>query len=584
MPFRLAFAILSFLLLMAGSLSAAPADPSEAFRLSAKRLSDGSVALSWDIARGHYLYRDRMSATLKGDGSVIPLETMKGVAKDDPNFGRTEVYYGFTEAVIAAKALRGPLTVAYQGCEENSVCYPPVEMDLDPATMALSSPAASGQAEAADGGGFVLADGEGLAEGLISTHGAALAVLSFFAFGVLLAFTPCVLPMYPIVAGILAREGESLSAARGFGLSATYAASLAAAFGLVGAAAGWSGENMQEFLHSPAVNVMAAAAFGLLALSMFGAFELQLPNAWTSLFQKTGEDGRGSYASAAVIGFSSALIVGPCVTAPLAASLLYVVKTGDAAFGAASLFALGLGKCAPLVAFATLGGKALPRSGQWMENVKSLFGYAMLGGAAWMAAPLLPPAAATALAGTILLFAGIHIAVHMRLTRSAAKTAAIALGSATAIYGTAVLAASASGGTDPMKPWTVFRYEAPEKPLSFTQVSGIAEAKAAVSAGEGPALVYFTADWCVECAVAERSVWRNPATAAALKGVRLVKADLSDYGPEGAALMKAMGVAGPPTAVFFGRDLREIGGTRIVGAPTLSALAASARTAVGTAR
>jgi len=578
MPARILAAALALLLASAGSAGgafASSADPAEAFHMTAMRTADGGISLSWDISDGTYLYRDHMSAKSE-DGDQVPLETPPGTVKDDPNFGRTETYTGHVEALVAARYAIGALSVTYQGCEEGGICFPPTTVSLNTETMEVSSPDDS--APPAADSGFVLSGDHGLVEGLIGSYGMPLAVLAFFVFGILIAFTPCVLPMYPIVAGILAHEGESLTARRGLALSLVYSFFLSSAFGAVGAVAGWSGENLQEALHSPAVNVIAAAAFGLLSLSMFGLYELQLPAGWTSRFSKRA-GARGSYASAAALGFSSALIVGPCVTAPLAASLLYVVKTGNAAFGAASLFALGFGKCAPLIVFATIGGRALPHSGQWMENVKQLFGFAMLGGVAWMAAPLLPQGAAEGLAGAVAMGAGIYVAAHMAVTRAAAKKAAVAVGTAAFVYGTAVHAASAAGAWRPLEPWTALerRPEAPE--VAYSYVTNVEGAKSVISASDRPTMVYFTANWCVECMVAERSVWMDPSLGEALKGIRVVKVDLSDYGPSGSALMKAMAVAGPPTSVFFEPNLHEILNTRIVGAPTIAALAASASTA-----
>src|SRR5690606_18986582 len=268
-------------------------------------------------------------------------------------------------------------------------------------------------------------------------------------------FTPCVFPMYPILAAALAREGERLTPGRGLRLSAAYVLGLASAFALLGAAAGWSGQNFQMVLQSSWTTGVIVVVFIALALSMFGLFELQLPSAWTSwIATRTGRRG-GSTGSSAVLGFSSALIVGPCVTAPLAGALLYIAQTGDIALGTAALFALGLGKGLPLLVLGAFGGRALPQAGAWMEQVKRAFGLAFLATAIWLATPLLPPGADLVLWAALLIgFASYAFSVI--LPHELVRTAGRALGGISLIYGAILMIGAAAGATDPLRPLTIF--------------------------------------------------------------------------------------------------------------------------------
>ena len=236
--------------------------------------------------------------------------------------------------------------------------------------------------------GIAIADDGGVASSILEGSSVFWITLSFLGFGLLLAFTPCVFPIYPIVIGMLGRQGERTNARRGFALSTTYVVGLALAFAIVGAVVGWSGQNIQFALQSPVTTAAVAVLFLVLASSMFGAFELQLPSALTSRFAR--RSGGGSLGSAGALGFTSALIVGPCVTAPLAGALVYIAQGGDWRLGALALFALGVGKGLPLIAMATFGASLLPRAGRWMEEIKRLFGFGFIAMAIWVATPLMP--------------------------------------------------------------------------------------------------------------------------------------------------------------------------------------------------
>ncbi|WP_367718672.1 protein-disulfide reductase DsbD [Nitratireductor sp. GISD-1A_MAKvit] len=576
--------------------SSRPLPVEDAFSLAVKRTQDGTLALNWQIAEGYYLYRDHIGASQ--DGAELPLETGPGIRKDDPTFGLSEVYYDEASARLSQQVF-GTFDITFQGCQDGGICYAPETRRVNALTLAVikpqppqatapvewvteEAPAATAPAASEDTG-FALAEDDGLIQSLLGRGGVFLVLVSFPLFGLLLAFTPCVFPMYPIMAGALAREGDRLTAWRGFELSSIYVIALASAFALLGAAAGWSGQNLQLVLQSPVTIGILSALFAILALSMFGLFELQLPTAWTSwVANRTGGVG-GSRRSAAILGFSSALIVGPCVTVPLAGALLYIAQTADVALGAAALFALGIGKGIPLIIMGTLGGKALPRAGAWMESVKRVFGFGFLATAIWTATPLLPAGLDLAL-WSALLIAIASFAFSAKITETTPLAAIRSVGALSLIYGIILMLGAASGGTDPLKPLARIaersEASAPARELVFGQTGSIPELKAQLaSAGGAPTLVYFTADWCVTCRVIERSVLPDTGVINSLDGFQLIKADLSDFNDENGALMKALEVAGPPTMLFFNAAGREVAGTRLIGSISVKKLIGSAKTA-----
>ncbi len=574
------------------ALANEPLPVDRAFTISTSQGS-GGLSVEWEIADGYYLYSDRIAART-ADGATLQVQTPSGIAKDDPNFGPSEVYYGRAEATVP-QAGSEPVEITYQGCQEDGICYAPETRLVDPVSLAITDPSpttspqlawtsepaepAVAPGSAQEASAFQLAPDEGLVGSLLGQGGVALMLGMFTLFGLLLAFTPCVFPMYPILAGALAREGEALTSGRGFLLSAAYVLGLAAAFALLGAAAGWSGQNLQMVLQSTWTTGVIVVVFVALALSMFGLFELQLPSTWTSwIAARTGSRG-GSTGSAAVLGFSSALIVGPCVTAPLAGALLYIAQTGDTALGAAALFALGIGKGLPLLVLGAFGGRALPRAGAWMEQVKRVFGFAFLGTALWLATPLLSPGLDLAL-WAVLLIGLASYTFSVMLPHGLALTAGRALGSVSLIYGAILMIGAAAGATDPLKPLAVFADRGPEpaasRELEFASIASTADLQARIEAETKPTMVYFTADWCVTCRGIERAVLPDENVRQALSGFQLLKADVTDFDSQDAEMMKQLRVAGPPTMLFFDENAHEAGGTRLVGNVSVDSVTQSA--------
>ena len=586
-----------FLVLWPLSASAQQSDllqAEDAFRFAVERGQGDEVVLHWKIVDGYYLYRDHIEAKDAATGDKARLTTEPGVMETaDPNFGPSEVYYGQAVGRLGANA-PAKVAITYQGCKKNSICYPPITVTLDTVSLQVSKPAVgfgagttpATPAAATGAEGFTLDDktlNGGMVGSLLASGGALWVIASFLVFGLLLAFTPCVLPMYPILSATLAREGESLTARRGFVLSSAYVLAMAAAFGLLGIVAAWSGQNLQMVLQSPYAVGAVAVLFVVLATSMFGLFELQLPSAWVNRMAGIKAGSRGSVGGAAGMGFLSALIVGPCVTAPLAAALLYIAQTGDAWLGAAALFALGLGQGLPLIAFGTAGSRALPRAGAWMVQVKYIFGFVFLGAAIWMADRILPPSVTMALWAALLLTAAVFIGVADRLTPDAPAGPRFrkAAGLALSLAGVILAIGAASGGADPFRPLAQFGVNSASQPstaadLAFVQARSTPDVERALASADGrPTLLYFTADWCVTCKVIDRNVLQNPEVIAGLDRFQRVEVDLTTLDQSNQALMRDLAVVGPPTMIFFKSNATEASGTRLVGDVTTDTLKAS---------
>lgn len=398
------------------------------------------------------------------------------------------------------------------------------------------------------------------------------ALLTFFGFGLLLAFTPCVLPMIPILSGLIVGRGPGLGARRAFLLSLVYVLASAVVFTIAGVVAGLVGANLQIAFQTPWVIVLFALLFVALALSSFGLFELQLPHKLRSLVGEVSDRQRsGSWTGVAVMGALSALIVGPCVAPPLAAAVLYIGQTRDPVFGGAALFALAMGMGAPLLAFGVAAGKGLPTSGPWMVGVQRVFGLVFLGMAVWMLSRILPGPVALALYGAVLLGAAVLIALGGGGAgrgfglRALAWVAALLLG----VAGAAQLFGALAGGHDPLQPLAGLRGGAAAQAaeLPFRKIKSnddLDHEIAAAQAAGKPLMLDFYADWCVACKEMEKYTFPEPAVHRALDGFVLLKADVTANDEVDQALMKRLGVIGPPMTIYYahGAERREL---RLVG-------------------
>lgn len=571
----------------------APTAAAEPFTLQAGRSPSGALLLRWKVAPGNYLYRDSLEASR--DGAPVALERPTGEAKDDPNFGVVQIFHRDVEANAGELARTGQLRVSYQGCSDKGICFPPQARLVNLASLQIaevspgltSSPADAADPEspslaASEAGSTPMAIVENESEGIAALFqgGLGWTMLAFLGFGLLLALTPCVFPMIPILAGMLTRSGEALTWRRSLVLTGSYVLAMAGAYGLIGAVAGWSGANLQAALQTPLALGVMAAIFVALALSMFGLFDLALPAGFSA--RLAGRGGGGSISGAAVLGFGSALIVGPCVTPPLAGAMLYAATTGDAATGAAALFMLGLGMGLPLMLVGLFGASLLPRGGVWLEQAKKGFGVVFLAVAILLAGRLLPPPATLAMLGVLLVGSAAFFGGFDRLTASSGAAARLARGGGmvAALYGATLVIGAAGGAQDPFRPLAFVAAPAADQPVADTAVTVASSSgfdRAIVEASEGPApdrpiLVDFTADWCTVCK-SNATVMAAPELRARLVGLPQITADVTDYNEATRSLMKRFRVVGPPALFLVDAQGREIPGSRIVGPITVEEIA-----------
>ena len=591
-PLRL-FALLLPALLMLGLLVARPAAAAEplpaeqAFHLDARALDDRTVEIRFQVAEGYYLYKHKFK--FEADGITFgEAQLPPGKRKKDDIYGEVETYRGELVFPLPLSAGQPPfkLTVTSQGCADLGICYPPTPqtVSIDPAgqrkvggflARALGqAPAAEAPLTAPASTTAVPADAHdesGRIARLLAGGGTLATLASFFGFGLLLAFTPCVFPMIPILSGIIVGAGHKTSHARAFLLSLAYVLGMAITYAAAGIAAGMTGTLLSAALQSAWVLGGFAAVFVVLSFSMFGFYELQLPTFLQSkMSEEAGHLKGGSIPGVAAMGALSALIVGPCVAAPLAGALLYIGQTGDAVLGGAALFAMGLGMGLPLLAVGVSTGSLLPRSGPWMEAIKKAFGVVLLATAVWIVSPVIPVVAQMLAWSLLLIVPAIYLHAldplppHARGWQRFWKGIGIVL----LLLGAAMLLGTLAGSRDPLQPLSVLRggtASADTRPLAFTRVRSLAELDSRIAAAGQPVLLDFYADWCVSCKEMERFTFADPRVQARLAGWTLLQVDVTANSDDDRALLQRFKLYGPPGIIFFDRSGKEIEGLRVIG-------------------
>ncbi len=560
--------------------------PDEAFRFGASMLRPDAVALTWIIAEDYYLYKDRIQvATTTNNVQLGKISLPEGKEKHDEYFGDVEVYYEVLEGTLPIARAAGStgtldLTITYQGCAEAGLCYNPitktVSLELPPTNVASTLPAdvqpSSGAPVAA---GAPVAEQDRLAN-LIRDGNLALVLATFFGIGVLLSFTPCVLPMIPILSGIIVGQGDKVTPMRGFSLAFTYVQGMALTYAAAGAAFVLAFKQApQAFFQQPWIILLFSALFVALALAMFGAYTLQMPSALqTRLTEVSNKQKSGTYVGTFVMGALSALIVTACVAPAIIAALSVISQTGQIARGAGALYATGLGMGVPLLAVGASAGSLLPKVGPWMDTIKSLFGVLFLAVAIYLLTPLLPAAVMMLLWATLAVVTGFWIFSLKRSDGGAAPSPVRAFGLLGVFYGVLLLVGVSSGSKDPLQPLDQVRAGVmgrgieQEEGLSFRTIKTIADLESAVAAASAagkPVMLDFYADWCVSCKEMERYTFPDPGVQAALAGAVLLKADVTKNDADDQALLERFEIFGPPTIAFFGADGRERKNFRLVG-------------------
>ncbi|MHC8410333.1 protein-disulfide reductase DsbD [Pseudomonas sp. Hz4] len=555
---------LFFVLLISG-LAQAGTDPfatksdflpvGKAFIFTSERLDSGETQLYWQIADGYYLYQQR----LKFDG--LPAEQKPvlpdGEAHSDEFFGEQQVYRQGLELKIPAGAT-GQIKVGFQGCADAGLCYPPQSqvVDLGGKSTSAATNGAPDQALASD----------------LQQRALGWSLLVFFGLGLLLAFTPCSLPMLPILAGLIVGSGATPK--RGFALATSYVVSMALVYAAMGVLAALLGANLQALLQNPWLLGSFAAVFVLLALPMFGFFELQLPVAVRDRLEHVSRNQRGgSLLGAGVLGALSGLLVGPCMTAPLAGALLYIAQSGNALHGGLILFAMGVGIGVPLLLLVTVGNRFLPKPGAWMNLLKGVFGFLFLATALLMLRPVLDESLWVGLCGALLVIAAYSA---WRQSAGFGRTAHVFGASSLllGLWGSLLLLGAAGGSDDLFKPLQVYstsnssRAANPVGHDAFTTLKDPAalqrELDAARAQGQWVLLDYY-ADWCVSCKVMEKQVFGKPHVLEALKDVRLLRLDVTADNAASRELLGRYKVPGPPSLLWIGADGIERRSQRITG-------------------
>jgi len=559
------------LLMLSGTAPARAADdylpPEQAFQLSARMIDAGTLELSYRIADGYYMYRDRFHFSAQGATLGEP-QFPAGKRKYDENFQKeVETYHQAVTARMTVTGATGNFTVSAvsQGCADKGLCYPPMTLAV---TM---SPQAIGQIVAAGSGkervaGSAGSDMDGIAAVLKS--GRLWSILSlFFVLGIGLSFTPCVLPMLPILSSIIVGQQAAAGSGRGrsFLLSVDYSLGMALVYTALGVAAGMLGEGLSAYLQNPWVLGAFALLMAGLALSMFDLYTLQVPAALQSRLSSASGGGSGKWLGVFLMGAISALIVGPCVAAPLAGALLYISQSGNVVLGGSALFAMAAGMSVPLLLIGASAGALLPRAGAWMDAVKRFFGVLMLGTALWMVSPVIP--AWLQVAGWAAL--GIGYGAYLLWARPAGWVAR-ALGLAVVTLGLLQLVSVVTGGRDPLTPLSHLRGQASAAAATdFVRVRSSAELDAALkqnAAGERrPVMLDFYADWCVSCKEMERFTFTDARVKDRFAQMLLLQIDVTANNADDRAMLKRFDLFGPPGIMFFDADGQELPQHRVIG-------------------
>ncbi len=567
-------------------------DPDDAFKFTVDLKSPGFVAARWQIAESYYLYKKKIKMSLEGSTGLKLGEPdyPPSTSINDPTFGDVEIFRGDLSLEFPILGINGTpdtlsLTAGYQGCADLGVCYPPIKKKVDfsaiqlaslvasPSQATGNSPVDSPAANSIDG---KVSEQDAIAASL-SSGNTLLTLISFFGFGLLLAFTPCVFPMIPILSGIIVGEGENVTPRRGFTLALVYVLAMALAYTVVGVLAGLFGANLQIWFQNPWVLSAFAAVFVLLSLSMFGFYELQMPTSiQTKLAAFSNKQEGGKLASAGIMGLLSALIVGPCVTAPLIGALIYIGQTGDAVLGGMALFALSMGMGAPLLVLGASAGKLLPKAGAWMDAVKAVFGVMMLGVGIWLLERILPVSITLLLWGLLLVISGIYMGALRQIPEGVSKWAQLwkGLGFALLLYGSLQVIGSAAGGNDILQPLKgVFsgsgsgNNQATEG-LEFKKIKGLDGFEQALNQAnsDGKAVMLdFYADWCISCKEMEKFTFTDAGVKAVLSDTVLLKADVTANDAADKTLLKHFGIVGPPAILYFTPQGKELKPYRVVG-------------------
>jgi len=556
--------------------------PDVAFKLLLNPVSADTIQADFTVAPGYYLYRERIKFVVQNKSAVIGRVNLpKGEIKDDPNFGKQEVYHqSFSAAILLSNKTSDDIAIeaTYQGCSEKGLCYAPIKKILN---VNLQTPfSASNLSQATQTNSAPINENPNdTTANLLKTGNIWLIIAGFFVAGLLLSLTPCVLPMIPILSSIIVgSQSHSTSRLHAFALSVAYVLGMALSYTLAGIAAGLSGNLLSQSLQNPWVLGSSALVFVLLALSMFGFYELKLPQAFESKVLNTSNKFKGGkFIGVFVMGALSALIVSPCIAAPLAGALIYIGQSQNVALGGLALFSLSIGMGVPLLVIGASAGQLLPKTGSWMNAVRNFFGVLMLGMAIWLVSPVIPLSISFALTAALLIITAIYMNALDNLAAHShghpSKVAKFWKGIAVImlIIGVAILIGALSGAKSILQPlknitFNTAQTQPTEHGLNFKRIKNIAELNSEISAAKGkPVMLDFYADWCVACKELEKFTFSDANIQTLLKNTVLLQVDVSANSDDDKALLKRFALYGPPGIVFFDTNGQEINSIKTIG-------------------
>ena len=578
--------------------------PDEAFLVAAAMPTAQTAQFDYTLTDSTYLYRDKLGFVVKSpaDVKIVKVDTPVGDVKEDPTFGRTEVYHkNFSATVTLSRALvpdeKLVLDATWQGCNEAvGICYPPINRDisLTPGVGAVALPVAAAAQVAVSAGAPAADESDTSKIERVLKGGSFWGVIAtFFGLGLLLALTPCVFPMIPILSGIIAGQKKELTKASGFMLALAYVLGMAITYALAGVAAALSGTLLSNALQNPWALGIGAGIFVALAFSMFGFFEIQLPSFIQSKFSDASNKMKGgNLIGVFVMGALSAVIVGPCVAPPLAAALAFIAQTGNTTLGGLALFVMALGMGVPLLLVGVSAGALLPRAGGWMNAVKYFFGVMMLAIAIYLISPIIPAWVNMLLWATLLIGSAVYLHALDPLPANSSGWLRLwkGLGVVLLIGGLALLLGMLAGSRDMLQPLDVFKggaggasIAAEQKGLPFEKVKDVAEldARLAAAKADGKAVMLdFYADWCVSCKEMERFTFSDARVQARLSNAVLLKADVTTNSEADKALLKRFNLFGPPGLIFW-NTAGEQSGYKVIGFEKADKFLSSVDSALG---
>lgn len=551
---------------------AQPLPAKEVFQIQVNKVDPNTFTINWQIKPGYFLYSDRIKVTQPADSNtnIAPLRLPPSLTKTDTQGHTYPVYRDqlhLSVGVLGDKSGESLMDVHYQGCSDDGFCYPPevrqIKLTIDN-NRALSD--VSLEESSAVIASKPIKSTNKIAD-IFTNHNWAVILFSFFGFGLLLSFTPCILPMVPVLSGIIVGHGKEVTTSKAFFLSLSYVLSMSLTYAIVGAVVALLGANIQISMQSPWAISVFSIIFVLLALSMFGFYEFKLPNSWQAKIAGSSRSQRGGhYLGAALMGCLSTLILSPCVTAPLLGVLTYIAQTGNVFLGMITLFFLSLGMGTPLLLIGTSAGRWLPESGAWMNAVKGFFGILLLAVAIFLMERIIPATVSMMLWASLLIFSGIYAGA---LTHSPTNQEKFCQGIGIILlgYGLLILIGASSGSTNPLQPLANLQAaNAPITPVQNTRLENINQIKEAIKKAHGkPVMLDFYADWCASCKVMEATTLKDLQVVEALSHFKVLKIDVTAINSDNKEIMAYFNVIAPPAYLFFNADGKPLKNLSLVG-------------------